>query len=73
MPSRITEFHGDEMREQIIDVLLDALNHQGHPEITRETVRAGGRHREIFLDMLSDCRPLPIIQDLKTDISAGKL
>jgi len=73
MPTRITEFHGDEMREQIIDVLLDALNSQGHPDITRETVRAGGPDRALFLDMLNDCRPLPIIQGLKADVAAGRL
>ena len=73
MTSRITEFHGDEMREQIVDVVLDALNNQGFPHITRETVRAGGPDREVFMDMLNDCRPLPIIQDLKADVLAGRL
>lgn len=46
--SRITEVHGDEMREQVIDIVIDALNHQGMPHLTRETVRTNAADRKAF-------------------------
>lgn len=69
--SRITEVHGDEMREQVIEIVIDALNHQGRPQLTRETVRSNADDRKAFLSMLDDCRPLPVILELKRDVQKG--
>ncbi|MBV9538364.1 MAG: hypothetical protein JOY70_05475 [Acidisphaera sp.] len=71
--SRITWVYGHEMREQVIDILIDALNRQGFPELSRRTVLADPAHKAAFLAMLDDCRPLPVIVALKHDIRAGQL
>ncbi len=68
MESRITEVHGHEMREQLIDIIIDALNRQGYPTLTRESVRTEEAHRTAMLEMLADCRPLPVIEDVKRDL-----
>jgi hypothetical protein len=73
MPSRIEWVYGDEMHEQVVDIVIDALNRQGFPDMTRETVLADSGHRAAFLEMLDDCRPLPVIGALKEDIRAGRL
>jgi hypothetical protein len=68
MESRITEVFGHEMREQIIDIVIDALNRQGYPDLTRASLRGEPSHRAAFLAMLEDCRPLPVIEDLKSEL-----
>ncbi len=73
MNSRIEWVYGDEMREQVVDIVIDALNRQGFPTLTRATLLENAAHRAAFLDMLDDCRPLPVIQTLKADIRAGRL
>ena len=73
MPSRIEEIHGDEMREQVVEIVIDALNQQGFPTMSRETVRTDPVHRDAFLAMLDDCRPLPIIVALKQDVRIGRV
>jgi hypothetical protein len=73
MPSRIEWVYGDEMREQVVDIVIDALNQQGFPTMTRQTLLADASHRAAFLEMLDDCRPLPVIVALKQDIRAGRL
>ncbi len=70
--SKITEIHGDEMREQVIDIVIDALNSQGRPALTRETVRSNADDKKAFLTMLDDCRPLPVILELKRDVRDGR-
>ena len=71
--SRIETIHGEEMREQVIDIVIDALQRQGHPGMTRDSVRGEPAHRAAFLAMLDDCRPLPVILALKRDLRAGRL
>lgn len=70
--SRITELHGDEMREQIIDIVIDALQHQGRPGLSRASIRQSVADRDAVLAMLDDCRPLPVILELKCDLRAGR-
>ncbi|MEO8713784.1 MAG: hypothetical protein ABI369_02095 [Acetobacteraceae bacterium] len=71
--SRIEMIHGEEMREQVIEIIVDALQRQGIPGMTRDSVRIDAAHREAFLAMLDDCRPLPVILALKQDLRAGRL
>lgn len=61
------------MREKIIEILIEALNSQGYPDLTLETVRNRPEHQQAFLLMLDDCRPLPVILKLKADARAGRL
>jgi hypothetical protein len=70
--SRITEIHGDEMREQVIDIIIDALNNQGRPNLTRSSVRSVPQDRSAFIALLDDCRPLPVILELKEDVREGR-
>lgn len=70
--SRITEVHGDEMREQVIEIVIDALNHQGRPALTRDSIRSNADDRNAFLTLLDDCRPLPVILELKQDVRDGR-
>ena len=72
-PSRITEIFGDDMRSEVIEIVLDALNRQGWPSMTRDSAVADPAHRAAFLAMLEDCRPMPIILSIKADLRAGKL
>ncbi|HEX3349686.1 MAG TPA: hypothetical protein VHS58_16460 [Acetobacteraceae bacterium] len=71
--SRIEWVYGHEMREQVVDILIDALNRQGFPRLTRETILSEPDHRAALLEMLDDCRPLPVIVELRQDIRAGRL
>lgn len=70
--SRIKEVFGDDMRNEVIEIVLDALERQGYPTMTRQTVQQDEAHRRAFLAMLDDCRPLPVIQELKQDVRAGR-
>jgi hypothetical protein len=72
-PSRITEIFGEDMRGELIDIVLDALQRQGYPEMTRASVSADLRHRAAFVAMLEDCRPMPIVLKLRDDVKAGRL
>lgn len=55
------------MREQIIGIVVEALRKQGYPTLTRETVAMDDAHRQAFIDMLGDCRPLPVVRRLMED------
>ena len=70
--SRIEWVYGHEMREQVVDIVIDALNRQGYPELSRRTIISDDAHRAAFLAMLDDCRPLPVILELKQDVRAGR-
>ena len=72
-PSRITEIFGDDMRGELIEIVLDALQRQGYPEMTRASVIANPAHRAAFVAMLEDCRPMPIVIKLRDDVKAGRL
>ncbi|MCY4261016.1 MAG: hypothetical protein OXC91_12245 [Rhodobacteraceae bacterium] len=61
------------MRDEIIRIVVDALNEQGFPGLTLHTVRCDSTHREAFIDMLRDCRPLPVVMNLIRDAETGRL
>jgi nitrogen regulatory protein PII len=72
-PSRITEIYGDDMRTELIEIVLDALQRQGFPSMTRQSVVADPAHRAAFIGLLEDCRPMPIVVRLRDDVKAGRL
>jgi hypothetical protein len=41
--------------------------------MTLETVRADTDHKEAFIRMLADCRPLPVVLELMADGREGRL
>lgn len=61
------------MREEIIRMVVEALNSQGLPELTLDSVRADDHHRTAFIEMLQDCRPLPVVTQLIRDTREGRL
>ncbi len=61
------------MREKIIEIIIAALNAQGFPDMSLETVRSNPDHTEAFLLLLSDCRPLPVILNIMADTREGRL
>jgi len=63
----------DGMRETVIDIVIEALQQQGHPTVSRTSVLEDPAHREAFIDMLGDCRPLPVVRQLMADVQAGRL
>ena len=64
---------GPTMRAQIVDIVLDALRKQGYPDMTLETVAADDDHRRAFIEMLEDCRPLPVVRQLIEDARRRQL
>lgn len=63
----------DGMRETVIDIVIEALQQQGLPDVSRTSVLEDRAHREAFIDMLGDCRPLPVVRQLMADVHAGRL
>jgi len=59
------------MRDEIIVMLVEALNRQGYPDLDSATIRSRPEHREAALDMLGDCRPLPIVNELIAELRRG--
>lgn len=56
------------MREEIIDICVDALRRERHPDLTRESIRSDPAHARAMIVTLRDCRPLPVIQDLVREL-----
>lgn len=52
------------MDREILVMAVEALNKQGHPEITVETAKTDTEHRALVIDLLRDCRPMPVVLDL---------
>lgn len=61
------------MRDEIIRMVIDALNEQGFPTLDLDSVRRDPRHREAFVEMLGHCRPLPVVNQLVIDANEGRL
>lgn len=59
------------MRDEIIVMLVEALNRQGYPDLDVATIRTRAEHRDAALDMLGDCRPLPVVKALIAELRAG--
>lgn len=60
------------MRHEIIVMTVEALNRQGHPDLNAETIWQKPEHRAAAIDILSDCRPMPVVLELIEDLRAGR-
>lgn len=56
------------MREQIIDICLEAMLRQGIAGAERMTIFREPGHARAFLALLRDCRPLPVIRALIAEV-----
>ncbi len=61
------------MREKIIEIVIDALNGQGFPDLSLETIRKNPDHTEAFILLLGACRPLPVVLNIMADAREGHL
>lgn len=61
------------MEAQILKVVIDALNDQGYPGLSPESLRDNPDHRAAAVDMLRDCRPMPVIRSMIEKIEDGQL
>jgi hypothetical protein len=52
------------MDREILLMAVEALNKQGHPEITVESAQFKSAHRGLVIDMLRECRPMPVVLDV---------
>jgi len=59
------------MREQIVAIVVEALRAQGQPDLSVDSVRVDPGHRAAFIEMLQDCRPLPVVKSLIEDLRSG--
>ena len=59
------------MRAEVIDICVEALQAQGE-RVDRDTIVSDPRLAVLFLDLLRDCRPLPVIQALIRDVEAAR-
>lgn len=58
------------MRAEVIDICVEALRAQGE-RVDRDTIVSDPRLAALLLDLLRDCRPLPVIQALIRDVEAA--
>ncbi len=49
------------MREQLVDIVLDAQSRQGCPGIDRSSIPDNAAHKAAVLSILPGCRPLPVV------------
>ena len=61
------------MAEEILRIVIEALNKQGYPDLTLDTLATDATHRDAAIDMLRDCRPLPVIRDLIEKLESGRV
>jgi hypothetical protein len=61
------------MEAQILKVVIDALNDQGYPGLSSESLRDNSQHRAAAIDMLRDCRPMPVIRGMIEKIEDRQL
>jgi len=52
------------MEEEILRMAIEALNAQGHPDVTADSLTHQRAHRLLVADILRDCRPLPVIRSM---------
>lgn len=61
------------LEDQILHVVIEALNGQGYPGLSAETLRKDPQHRAAAVDMLRDCRPMPVILSMISRIEQGEI
>jgi len=59
------------MRYEIIVMAVEAANKQGNPDVSRESIWSNKEHRNLMLDFLVDCRPMPVVLELIRDLKSG--
>ena len=60
------------MESHILNVVIDALNDQGYPGLSPQSLRDNPEHRAAAVDMLRDCRPMPVIRCMIEKIESGQ-
>lgn len=60
------------MREEIMAMVVEALNAQGYPELSIDTIRSELAHRKAAVELLRDCRPLPVVLALIEELENGR-
>lgn len=60
------------MRHEIIVMIVEALNRQGFPDLDAESIWTNPAHREAAVELLQDCRPMPIVLEMIEDLRAGR-
>jgi len=65
--------HEGSMEEQILKVVIEALNRQGYPGLSPDSLRTNSQHRAAAIDMLQDCRPMPVIRSMIEKIENDQL
>lgn len=61
------------MAEEILRIVVEALNRQGYPDLSIDTLETNAAHRDAAIDMLRDCRPLPVIRELIDQLESRRL
>ena len=56
------------VREEILTMVVEALNAQGYPDLDVSTLPKNRSHKRAVIDMLRDCRPMPVVLELIDDI-----
>lgn len=59
-----TRLRDGPMDREILAMAIEALNKQGHPDITLESAQSDPTHRALVIDILRDCRPMPVVLDV---------
>lgn len=59
------------MRQEIMTMVVEALNRQGYPDLSLQTLAREPAHKAAVLDMLRDCRPMPVVLQLIEDVERG--
>jgi len=58
------------MREEIVEICAEALCDQGHPGATPEGILSDSTLARAALDLLRDCRPMPVVLELIAELDA---
>lgn len=60
------------MRDEILVMAVEALNKQGFPDLDQDTMWSRPEHRDVVIELLGDCRPLPIVKELIAELKSGQ-
>lgn len=66
-----TRLRDGAMDHEILVMAVEALNKQGHPDITTESAANKAEHRMLVIDILRDCKPMPVVLDLIARLEAS--
>ena len=61
------------MESAILDIVISALRKQGYPDLDKASLRSNTAHRAAAVDMLHDCRPMPVVEQLINKLETGRL